>query len=260
MQLISSSQNAFYREIKMLFKTPAKQNHQAVLEGIHLCQMYLKHGGFPQHLIVSENALHHFEVAAIVEAVQGKKTAITILQDNLYQSISTVENGVGILFLITLDQQQAPQNQQTSCIALDRIQDPGNLGSILRSAAACGIKQVYLSKATVNAYSPKVLRAAMGAHFLLRIDQDVDLADCFKKITIPVIATLPKAKKSLYHAQLSKPVCWLFGHEGQGIAAYLLEYVTNQVYIPQSDQLDSINVAAAVAVCLFEQQRQNTAS
>jgi TrmH family RNA methyltransferase len=128
----------------------------------------------------------------------------------------------------------------------------------LRSAAAAGIGAVFCSPGTAFAWSPKVLRAAMGAHFLLDIFEHVDLSNLLHHSSVPVVATSSHARQRLYEIDLKRPVAWLFGHEGQGVAEDLLALATHQVAIPHLGAVESLNVAASAAVCFFEQVRQKT--
>jgi len=144
-----------------------------------------------------------------------------------------------------------------SAVLLDNLQDPGNVGSILRSAAAAGITQVYCSAGTAFCWSPKVLRAAMGAHFVLDIVENVDLAALVSASQVMTVATSGYASERLYDVDLSVPVAWVFGHEGQGVADDLLSLTSRQVVIPHLGQIESLNVAACAAVCFFEQLRQS---
>jgi RNA methyltransferase, TrmH family len=145
-----------------------------------------------------------------------------------------------------------------SVLLLDGLQDPGNLGSILRSAAAAGIVRVYCGPGTVFAWSPKVLRAGMGAHFLLSIIEDADLAAVIRAARAPVLATSSHATQSLYEQDLRKPVVWLFGNEGQGVSPALLSLASETIAIPQAQGIESLNVAASAAICFFEQVRQRS--
>ncbi|MFM7522726.1 MAG: TrmH family RNA methyltransferase, partial [Betaproteobacteria bacterium] len=143
-----------------------------------------------------------------------------------------------------------------AALLLDSVQDPGNLGTIMRTAAAAGIQQIFCSPGTASVWSPKVLRAGMGAHFVLEIHEDVNLAQLIKNAAVPVYAAQPDAANSIYSADLRSPSAWLFGHEGQGVSDELLALATQRLSIPQSTQVESLNVAASVAICLFEQRRQ----
>jgi TrmH family RNA methyltransferase len=164
---------------------------------------------------------------------------------------------VGVMFLIDTPEREVPDAMTVGAVLLDNVQDPGNVGSILRSAAAAGIKQVFCSGGTAFCWSPKVLRAAMGAHFVLDIFENVDLAALMASSSIPTLATSGYATTRLYDADLRKPVAWVFGHEGQGVADDLLSLATQTVVIPHLGQVESLNVAACAAVCFFEQVRQN---
>jgi TrmH family RNA methyltransferase len=147
---------------------------------------------------------------------------------------------------------------------LDNLQDPGNLGSLLRSAAAAGIKHVFCSAGTVSAWSPKVMRAGMGAHFLLHIYENVALLPLLStQLTttraMPVLATSSYAAQTVYQVDLNQPVIWMFGHEGQGLSDELMNCATEQVTIPHQGKIESLNVAACAAICFFEQVRQSLA-
>jgi TrmH family RNA methyltransferase len=143
---------------------------------------------------------------------------------------------------------------------IEDLQDPGNLGSILRSAAAAAVPHVLLSKHSVHAWSPRVLRAAMGAHFLLRIHEGVDLAAAARAYEGRIIATAQRAPRTLFEEDLSGQVALVFGNEGGGISERLLAAAHAVVAIPMPGNTESLNVAAAAAVCLFERVRQLAAT
>jgi TrmH family RNA methyltransferase len=145
---------------------------------------------------------------------------------------------------------------QSSCVILDTVQDTGNLGTILRSAAAAGIDEVFLSEGCAQAWSPRVLRAAMGAHFVLTIQEKTDIAALVASFKGQVLATGLQQAKSLYDLDLTQATAWLFGSEGQGLSEPIMALAHQQVIIPMAQGVESLNVAAAAAVCLFEQRRQ----
>ena len=259
MKTISSRDNPFYKELKQL-ATSSQARRKAgrtLLDGVHLCQAYLELRGAPHHCIVSESALANPEVAEIVAGCEGLKAHVTALPDALYNTVTQVEHGVGLMFLVDTPVRAIDSPLAVNAVLLDNLQDPGNVGSILRSAAAAGITQVYCSAGTAFCWSPKVLRAAMGAHFVLEIFENVDLAALIEAAAVPVIATSGYAKKKVYDADLRRPVAWLFGHEGQGVADDLLTLSDEQVVIPHLGHIESLNVSACAAVCFFEQVRQN---
>jgi TrmH family RNA methyltransferase len=261
MKTVTSRENPFYKELKHLAtsSTARRKAGRSLLDGVHLCQGYLELRGMPLHCVVSESALANPEVAAIVQRCEDAHAHVTALPDALYGAVSQVEHGIGLMFLVETPRPVQPEALVASAVLLDGVQDPGNVGSILRSAAAAGIKQVYCSEGTAFCWSPKVLRAAMGAHFVLEIFENVDLAALVRASKIAVLATSGYAEQRLYDVDLRQPVAWLLGHEGQGVAADLLALATHQVVIPHAGQVESLNVAACAAVCFFEQLRQNQA-
>jgi TrmH family RNA methyltransferase len=154
----------------------------------------------------------------------------------------------------------ATPDTAAAAILLEDIQDPGNLGSVLRSAAAGGFTQVLLSPGSVHAWSPRVLRAGMGAHFALHIHEEVDLSKCVHGYRGTVIAADPRASLSLFEVDLAGTVAFLFGNEGAGLSAPLLRAAHRIAGIPTSASTESLNVAAAAAVCIFERVRQRRAA
>jgi TrmH family RNA methyltransferase len=182
---------------------------------------------------------------------------VTAFPDALFAAISQVEHGVNIAFIVATPRPEQPGVLAQSAVLLDGVQDPGNVGSILRSAGAAGIKQVFCSPGTAFCWSPKVLRAAMGAHFVLEIFENVDLEALVRGAQVPVLATSGYAAERLYDLDLKREVAWVLGHEGQGVSSQLLELATHRVAVPHAGQVESLNVAACAAVCFFEQLRQN---
>lgn len=259
MKTITSRDNAQYKELKHLATSAQarKKAGRTLLDGVHLAQAWLELRGLPEQCIVAESALNHAEVAAIVAQVQQAHGHILVLPEALYHALSQVEHGVGVLFLVETPHKAQPDSLAVNAVLLDNVQDPGNVGSILRSAAAAGIKQVFCSAGSAFCWSPKVLRAAMGAHFVLDIFENVDLPALVAGASIPVLATSGYATQTLYQLDLKRPVAWIFGHEGQGVSDALLSAATQTVVIPHLGKVESLNVAACAAVCFFEQVRQN---
>ena len=261
MKVISSRDNPLYKELKQLAGSAQARRKagRSLLDGVHLAQAFLQQGGQAEICVVADSAQYHVEVAPLLAQCANAGSQCIALPDALYQALSQVENGIGLLLVIGTPQPVAPQQLTTSAVLLDGLQDPGNLGSILRSAAAAGIQQVFCSPGTVAAWSPKVLRAGMGAHFLLEIYENAALLALCERSSIPVLATSSHAQQTIYEADLSAGVAWLFGHEGQGVAPSLLDAASAQVVIPHLGAMESLNVAAAAAVCFFEQVRQQQA-
>ena len=259
MKAITSRDNPLYKELKNLASSSQvrRKSGRTLLDGIHLCQAYWQHLGPPQLCVVSESSRTHHEVELIVEQCLAKATQIICLPDALYQALSQVEHGIGLMFIIATPNPEFPLKLNASSVVLDNLQDPGNLGSILRSAAAAGIENVFCSIGTAFAWSPKVMRAGMGAHFLLNIFENVNLQSLLLNTEIPILATSSHATKTIYQVNLNQPVAWLFGHEGQGVAEDLMVLAKQTVTIPQRPEIESLTVAASAAICFFEQVRQS---
>lgn len=259
-KLITSRDNPLYKELKQL-ATSSQARRKAgrtLLDGVHLCEAYLQYGGSPAWCVASETGREHPEAAALLARCEEARVACIVLPPALFHALSQVEHGVELLFVIDTPKNEAEPAITRASVLLDNLQDPGNLGSILRSAAAAGIAAVYCSPGTAFVWSPKVLRAGMGAHFGLEIHEQTDLAALIGSASVPVLATSSHADATLYEADLRQPVAWLFGHEGQGVSADLLALATQRLAIPHLGEMESLNVAASAAICLFEQVRQKT--
>ncbi len=252
---IASRDNPDYRAwLRLAQGRPGRHDARVILEGEHLCRAWLEHKGVPPTLVVGESALSLDWVGPIWQAcVQGRRI---VLQDNLAAVLSQVEHGPAVFFIVDAPAPKLPACITAGCLWLDRVQDPGNLGTLLRTAAAAGLKQAYLSDGCASAWSPKVLRSGQGAHFALEIHERADLSALMRQLDIPLAATTLERAEILYIKDLRQPCVWLFGNEGQGVADDLLDLADWRVHIPQSTAVESLNVAAAAAVCLFEQRRQ----
>ncbi|RCS59579.1 TrmH family RNA methyltransferase [Parvibium lacunae] len=223
-----------------------------LLEGIHLCKTYLEAGKQPRQVIVGELAQAQAEIMALLQGLAG--IPVSLLSQSLCQQLTQVENGIPVWFEVPIAQATLPDQIKSDCLVLDGLQDPGNVGTILRSAAAAGVKQVFALEATASLWSQKVLRAGMGAHCYLTL-WETDWKTLAPRLQIPIIATSSHATQSLYELNLCRPHAWVFGHEGQGVRADILS-LAQPVCIPQPGGLESLNVGAAASICLFETVRQ----
>jgi TrmH family RNA methyltransferase len=170
-----------------------------------------------------------------------------------------VATPTGIVAVVETPRPAGAPRGMDACVMLEDLQDPGNLGSILRTAVAAGLRQVFLGKGSVFAWSPKVLRAGQGAHFFLTIHEDAPLVALAERFPGTVVATDPRAARSVFDLDLAAaPVAWIFGSEGGGVSARLAAAARAQARIPMPGAAESLNLAAAVAVCLFEQVRQHS--
>lgn len=257
---ISSRDNAQYKLLRQLATSAQARRKagQTLLDGVHLCEAWLQHRGVPALCVVGEDALANPEVARVLADCDARGGQSIVLPDLLFAPLSQVEHGIALLFMVDTPEATASHIDVPS-VLLDGLQDPGNLGSILRTAAAAGIARVFCGAGTVAAWSPKVLRAGMGAHFVLEIVEDADLSTLLAESALPVYATSSYAAEPLYGCDLRHPCAWLFGHEGKGVSAALLAQADKRLTIPQNPAIESLNVAASAAICLFEQVRQKAA-
>lgn len=261
MKHISSRENPLYKRVARLARgkrdigADGTAQHHLVLEGIHLCQAWLEHIGAPEIALFDHESLaRNAELSQLAQAI-GSDHSVSC-ESHLMRGLSHLEQGQSVYFVVPAPQTAVPARIEQSSLWLDRVQDPGNVGTLLRIAAAAGIKHVYLSSGCASAWSSKVLRAGQGAHFALSIYEHVDLVAESTTLAIPLLATALVDARPLYELALPAQCVWVFGNEGQGVDPRLLDAATARVYIPQEERVESLNVAAAAAICLFEQRRQ----
>jgi len=189
--------------------------------------------------------------------IESGKTGVLVMPPGLFNTLSPVTTPTGILAEIPLPETLPAPDANGDVLALAGVQDAGNLGTLLRTAVAAGVTQIWLDRQTTQAWSPKALRAGMGAQFCLSIAENVDLAQRLASSERRVLVTsLETGSVSLYALDLRQPSVWVFGSEGQGVPAALQALAHDRVRIPMPGQIESLNVGAATAVCLFEQVRQ----
>jgi len=182
------------------------------------------------------------------------------LADVVTFSGATLQHGVGIAFVVDTPRPGLPEAIDRDALYLDRVQDPGHVGTLLRSCAAAGFGTGLTAPGTAWCWSPKVLRAGMGAQFHLSIHEAVPWSAVRARLAVAPIGTRAVDAPSLFETDLRAPALWLLGNEGEGLSAEIEADVARWVRIPQVPGVESLNVAAAAAVCLFEQRRQRGAS
>lgn len=254
MKLIQSRENPFYKSLKRLAESgrERRKSGRTLLDGVHLVEAYEAAHGPVETLIVAEAALA--TGGEIATHVEGRD--VVVLADALLRDLGLVDTPSGLLAVALMPAAKAPVNLEQDAVLLDGIQDPGNVGTLLRTAAAAGAKQVLLAPGCASAWSPKVLRAGQGAHFVLAIHEDADLAAFMADYAGTTAVTCLDGSVSLYEAQWRGPLAWVFGAEGQGVREELIAAARLRVKIPMPGAVESLNVAAAAAVCLFEALRR----
>lgn len=256
MKSITSADNPRFRALLKLVQS-ARERRTAglsLLDGIHLIAAYAERIGTPNEIVLSRSGAEIDEVIQLLARLNVGQ--VMVLPEVLFRELSSVATPTGIIAVVPTPRHALPQVLEGACVWLEDIQDPGNVGSILRSAAAAGIANVCLSRHSVHAWSPRVLRAGMGAHFALRVIEGVDLLALAQRYSGRIIATGVSSGKPVFDADLSGEVALLFGNEGAGLSSSLAALAHETVHIPMPGHAESLNVGAAAAVCMFERVRQ----
>lgn len=255
---ITSGANVHYRHLLGLAAGPraCREAGRTLAEGIHLVECAAASNAGILTVVLSEAATPAARsLGDTVAAASGCR--VIELASRLYNAISPVEHGVGILAEITIPHRVLPGGLAADAIFLDGVQDPGNAGAILRTAAAAGVKHVAAATGTTYLWAPKVLRAAMGAHFALSLYEDVSADRLTAAFAAERLAADAHGAESLYATTWgTDPTVWLLGAEGAGLAATTAALAQRRLRIPIDPAIESLNVAAAAAICLFEQRRR----
>ena len=249
---IISRDNSLFKQLKKLADSSRERRKlgETLLDGAHLVETYLDVFGEPRLLIIAEGE----STAEVSHLIQQLVDVPTVMFPTLmFQELAPVASPTGILALVrtpTILPPEAPN----FVLMLEDIQDPGNLGSMLRTAAAAGVDAVYLSEGCTEAWSPKALRGGQGAQFTLPIVEREDLVVLASNFAGQVLATTLRGD-SIYKMDLTGPTAIAIGNEGNGLSETLQQAATHQVTIPIAG-VESLNAAAAASICLFERVRQ----
>lgn len=243
--IITSRDNPLLKRLRVLAQdsTAYRKQGQVWLEGDHLCRALLARGERPGMALFTETYWAAAEPALRLAAARNH-----IIPDALMAGVSGLESPAGVGFVWDLPASAGFQADRNA-VVLDRLQDAGNVGSILRSAAAMGFGQILALKGTAALWSPKVLRAGMGAHFALHLCEGLEVDD-LEALTLPLLVTSSHHGDFLHQARLPHPCAWVFGHEGRGVSSALEARRALSVRIAQPGGEESLNVAAAAAICL----------
>jgi len=246
-QQIQSRDNAWFKALRKLVVDNAgyRKTGRIWIEGDHLCRAALQRGIEPLEVVFAQSywgAPRHPEFA-------GLRARCVVIADALFDDISSLASPARMGFILSLPDVQAVMPGVPTVI-LDRVQDAGNVGSILRSAAAFGFRQVIALSGSAALWSPKVVRSGMGAHFALQLHEGGTL-DTVDALGLPLVVTSSHQGDSVQHLSLPNPCAWVMGHEGQGVRPELMERAGHFARIDQPGGEESLNVAAAAAICLY---------
>lgn len=243
---ISSRDNGFVKDLRRLAREAGAYRRLGYLwlEGDHLCRAALARGIRPNTAVFAAS----FWSQTPVEWAQAA-TKVVVLSDALFADISGLESPARMGFILPWSGQDAALHPGVPTLVLDRVQDAGNVGAMLRSASAFGFAQVLALKGTAALWSQKVLRSGMGAHFGLHLVESATAAD-IARLNLPLLATSSHQGAFIHQADLPWPCAWAMGHEGQGVGAEVARQASQWVRIAQPGGEESLNVAAAAAICL----------
>ena len=253
---IESAANPLLARLRRLARDPGAYRRlgEIALEGDHLCSAWLEAGRQAPLAVVGADAWQ----APALRALARRASRVAIVAPGLMASASGLESPPGIVFVVPWAGAGVLQ-PRTASLVLDRVQDAGNVGTLLRSAAAFGFGQVLALEGTAALWSPRVLRAGMGAHVRLNLVEGLDAA-ALAGLGVPLLATSSHAARAIDAATLPWPCAFAFGNEGQGLDAAVQARCAAVLRIPQPGGGESLNVAAAGAVCLYESARQRAAA
>jgi len=252
MPIISSISNPCIQQVKKLLSSAGEREKQGlmVLEGDHVCGEFLRQTGlhfeqfFYTEKFVSTQAFSKFS---------AEKNGIMV-SEKVLKAISDSKTPSGMAAVAKIPKQLAQENY-SFCFALDRVQDPGNVGTIIRTAAAFGVSAIFLSSGCADVWSPKVLRSAQGGHFYLNLFPNFDLRKLPKVFRGKIFTTDTKGV-SVFQTDLSGPVCFLLGNEGGGISSAIKKMATKTLSIPLQNNFESLNVGIAAGIFCAEKTKK----
>ena len=259
MDTLRSRQNPLFKQLLKLSESRRERlkQRQTLLVGTHLLASALDAGWPLQRLLLRESDGHADEVQALL--ARAHDVPRTALAPELFEAVEQLPSSTGLMALVAVPSPPAPR-RDGGVVALDGVQDPGNVGSILRTCAAAGVDEVWLSPACADAWSPRVLRAAMGAHCVLPVIERLPLAPALAAFGGRRAITALDASTDLYDTALAGDLALVLGAEGAGVSDELVALADLRLRIPMAPGVESLNVGAAAAVCLFERLRQRRGS
>lgn len=265
MQLIQSKDNPRFKHwLKWAGSCRAQRKAGLLMiEGLHLLQAWQNSGrdflGENNAILVSDTGMQRAEIRAWLD--EHAVGAVFQLPDRLFNQLAEALSPSGILAWVNYPTAARFPDYAVDAVLLDGVQDPGNLGSLLRTAAAAGVKQVLLSPDCCAAWSGKALRAGQGAQFVVQINEQTDLCGFLSRFEGQSIASSLHDAQPLFSENAfchHKPLAWVFGAEGAGVSEAVLACVEQRLKVPMPGDVESLNVSAAAAVCLFEMLRRRS--
>ncbi len=262
MRLTSAKQAVKYAR-KLLLRKYRKQEKRLVVEGVRLLEEVFKSGFRPDFVLWTDKVVQQERGKALLEQAASLKIPLFRISERELKELAATKTPQGVLAVVPQPEWRTEKFLETAeglFLALDRIQDPGNLGTLIRTSDAVGVNAVFLSRGTVDLFNSKVLRSTMGSVFRVPVIADVELFDLLEKMRnlgFFVVAADPGGKKIYYEADLKSPrLVVVIGNEAHGIDSSLLALADEVVQIPLRKGVESLNAAVAAGILLYEAYRQ----
>ncbi len=256
---IVSRDNPVFKQLKKLADNARERRSEGktLLDGVHLIEVYIATFGEPELVVIPEGQ-SSVEATGLIQSLEHVSTVM--FPTLMFAELTPVASATGVLALVKIPKLPVPE-QLTFVLMLEDIQDPGNLGSMLRTGAAAGVEAVYLSTSCTDAWSPKALRGGQGAQFVLPIVERANLIAELESFNGNSYATTMQGE-SIYLQDLTQPTAFVIGNEGAGLANKTINAASKSITIPMvhtsHGSVESLNAGAAAAVCLFERMRQTS--
>ncbi len=255
---ITSSSNPVIKNIKSLYKKKARWNQKRfIIEGVKSVEELLKEGNLIDYIVYSDKLLIVNEGVDLLDKIDEKDIELVHVSDNLFKEITNVENPQGVMAIVKFNLVSFEDilKNKDFLIYLDEVADPGNMGTIIRTADAFGASGIIISEGSVDVYNPKVVRASMGSIFhvpLCYVDDEKEAFEAFKREKITILATALKSDKFIHEVELGENTVLIIGNEARGVSEASIDNADELVKIYMSGEAESLNAAIAASIVMYE--------
>lgn len=257
MNIITSKDNTLYKEVRRLKeKKYRREKKQFFIEGLRFFEEAIKSNYSVDNVFIKESNKEKF--VNVIEEYNLPQNSVSVLKDSLFDSLCSTENPQGISAVINIKPHEV-DFREGFYVLVDKVQDPGNLGTIIRSAHASGALGVILTKGTVDVFNEKTLRSTMGSIFYVPIIEDEDMEFIFKlkEQGFKFIVSSLQTSKNYFEEKLKGKLVICVGNEGNGVSEVIYNLADIKLKIPMPGEAESLNVAVASSIMMFEVVRQN---